>query len=371
MPWWMSVTRSMNRLGVPYPLLNFIVTCSKNILSEIKFEVTDRCNLACSFCHQDFGVKDGTDALDRDVFEKLLAVAKGERIPIVRITGGEPLLLKTTDDLIRRAKELGFRIILNTNGTALTEKRLQALAGMVDCFKISLPAASEQAMTRLTGSDSTWRRKWDAIERLQQHAINADVMTVMTSENIRQFDTFVRLLEPYDKICWKPLRAEPQEGGGHPVARQDIRDLAAKIRDARGNARWSNLKLFLATPYCALENPHDAIGMFAGGITCGPLDSLTVTSKGEAISCYSRRESIDIGKGFRAAAREQVIADFDALPGVCRSCPLGPMCRGGCRCQWALEQTDYGMIDYLADPARMPHARQIAGNHQLPAARSA
>jgi radical SAM protein with 4Fe4S-binding SPASM domain len=350
----------MNRLGVPYRLLNFIVSASSNILIEIKFEVTDRCNLACSFCHQDFGVKGGTEALDAEIYERMLVAAKEEKIPIVRITGGEPLLLKSTDDYLRRAKEMGFTVIVNTNGTALTEKRIQALRGLVDIFKISLPAANEQAMTRLTGNSSAWRRKWEALEQLQQHGFCAEAMTVMTSENIAQFDTFIRLLEPHEKIRWKPLRAETQENGGHPVTRQDIRMLAAQLAQARMRKRWNGLTLGLATPFCALENPYDAVDLFAGGHSCGPLESLTVTSEGKAVRCYSRRDPIDISKGLRKTSHELMIADFDRLPAVCRSCPLGPLCRGGCLCEWALADTPFGRMDHLADPVRMPHAMPLA-----------
>ena len=54
MRWWLPVTKTLNRLGVPYPALNFTVSYCLSVVVEIKFEVTDRCNLACSFCHQDF-----------------------------------------------------------------------------------------------------------------------------------------------------------------------------------------------------------------------------------------------------------------------------------------------------------------------------
>jgi len=350
----------MNRLGVPYPLLNFIICGSTNILQEIKFEVTDRCNLACSFCHQGFGAKGGTQDLDRETYERVLAVAKNERIPIVRLTGGEPLLLKSTDDFLGRAKELGFAVIVNTNGTALTEKRVRGLQGLVDCFKISLPAADEQSMTEVTGNGSTWRRKWEALERLLKYGFNVQVLTVMTAANIRQFDTFIELLEPHEQISWKPLREETPEGGSHAVTRQDIRVLAARLSEARSRKRWKELTLGLATPFCALENPYDAVGLFRGGVDCGPVESLSVTSKGDVIRCYSRRDSIDMSKGLRKASQELMIRDFDNLPRVCRHCPLSPLCRGGCLCEWALEETPFGRMDYLADPTRMTHADEFA-----------
>jgi radical SAM protein with 4Fe4S-binding SPASM domain len=345
---------------VPYPYLNRIACGSTSILTEIKFEVTDRCNLACTFCHQDFGAKGGTTTLDMEVFERVLTAAKNERIKIIRLTGGEPTVLKSIDVFLRRAKDLGFSVIVNTNGTALPEKRLQALKGLVDYIKISFPAPDEETMTRLTGNKTTWRRKWDALEHLEKLGIRTDILTVMTSENIRQFDNFIRLLEPHPSICWRPLRAETQDGNRHPVSREEIRSLAAKLSEARSRERWKYLSLGLATPFCALENPSDAIELFSGGRSCGPVESLTVTSQGELVRCYSRRDGIDMSKDLRKTNLELSLQDFERLPPVCRNCPFVPLCRGGCRCDWSLVETPFGSMDYLADPTNIDGAEAWA-----------
>jgi radical SAM protein with 4Fe4S-binding SPASM domain len=356
MNWWLQTAKALNRLGVPYPYLNRIICGSTSILSEIKVEVTDRCNLACTFCHQDFGAKGGTTTLDIERYDRILAAAKSERIPVIRLTGGEPLVLKSIDIFLRQAKDLGFAVIVNTNGTALPEKRLQALKGLIDCVKISLPAADEETMTRLTGNKTTWRRKWEALEHLEKLGIRADILTVMTAENIRQFDRFIRLLEPHPSICWRPLRAETQDSDRHPVSRDDIQNLAAKLTEVRSRQQWKNLTLGLATPFCALDNPSDAVELFSGGRSCGPVESLTVTSQGDMVRCYSRRDAIDLSQGLRRTNLELSLRDFDQLPAVCRNCPFVPLCRGGCRCDWSLVETPYGSMDYLADPTSIAGA---------------
>ena len=89
------------------------------------------------------------------------------------------------------------------------EKRLCELQGLVDWFKISLPAADEETMTRLTGDRSAWRPKWEALGFLEKYGCKTDILTVMTSENIRRFDDFLDLLEPHELLYWKPLRGKP------------------------------------------------------------------------------------------------------------------------------------------------------------------
>lgn len=359
---WLPITKALNTLGVPYPYLNRIATGSTSILTEVKFEVTDRCNLECSFCHQDFGAKGGTTDLDWDTFERVLAAAKKDHVPVIRLTGGEPLVLKQIDTYLRRAKELGFAVIVNTNGTALPEKRVIALKGLIDCIKISLPAADEETMTRLTSNKTTWRRKWDALALLEKHGFCVDILTVMTAENIRDFEKFIDLLEPHPALHWKLLRAETQEGNHAPVSRDDLRLLAKKLVEARKIERWKCLMLGLATPFCALENPADAVSLFSGGRSCGPVESLTVTSQGDTVRCYSRRDALDLSQGLRKMALDLSLNDFENLPAVCRNCQYVPLCRGGCRCDWSLVDTAYGKMDYLADASNVAGAEKFVIN---------
>lgn len=111
---WLQVAKALNRLGVPYPYLNRISCGSTSILTEIKIEVTDRCNLACTFCHQDFGAKNGTTTLDMANYDRILEAAKNERIPVVRLTGGEPLVLGPDPPVLLR-KRLWLRTVVAFN----------------------------------------------------------------------------------------------------------------------------------------------------------------------------------------------------------------------------------------------------------------
>lgn len=75
------------------------------------------CNFRCPFCHNKSIVLKTTDAYNiADVLE-MLKIRKGF-INAVVITGGEPTIYKDElYDLIKKIKELGFRIKLDTNGT--------------------------------------------------------------------------------------------------------------------------------------------------------------------------------------------------------------------------------------------------------------
>ncbi|MEI7613568.1 MAG: radical SAM protein [Betaproteobacteria bacterium] len=333
----------------PFYVKNQLESLASDESLELKFEVTEQCNLACSFCHQDFGRAAGVQVLDRSIYQRILVQAHDEGINALRLTGGEPMILKSIGWYLEQAKKFGFHVTVNSNGTALTESRIKAFKGFVDCFKISLPAADEQAMTRITGDRRAWLRKWESIAYLAGYGYDLEILSVMTRENIERFDDFIDLLAPLN-VRWVPLRAEPQEGDKRPVSREDVIALANHLTVARRRERWGDLTLGLAVPFCALDNPFEAARLFSGGRGCGPVQSLTITSTGQVSRCYSRREPVQITRGLREACRTLLREDLAKLPPVCQDCGFWFECRGGCRCDIALENTSLGLLDYLANP---------------------
>lgn len=96
------------------------------------------CNFRCPFCHNGGLVEgDSPDSMDE---EELLAFLNKRRglLDGVCFTGGEPTLQPGLGDLMRRIRDLGFQIKLDTNG-ALPE-RLKGLVqeGLVDYVAMDL-----------------------------------------------------------------------------------------------------------------------------------------------------------------------------------------------------------------------------------------
>jgi len=89
------------------------------------------CNLRCVWCDTKYAWENGKDMSVEEVIEKV----KKYPCKNVSITGGEPLLQrKELLELVRKLKELGYWIQINTNGTIYDEEifRLADLISM-DC----------------------------------------------------------------------------------------------------------------------------------------------------------------------------------------------------------------------------------------------
>lgn len=104
-------------------------------------EITNACNLACSFCH---GTRRELRYLSRDEFVR----AAGELRPFADYLYfhlmGEPLLHPELAAFLTIAGELGFRVILTTNGTLLAQ-RAEQLLGATALHKVSISLHAYEA----------------------------------------------------------------------------------------------------------------------------------------------------------------------------------------------------------------------------------
>ena len=147
---------------------------------ELKFEITEQCNLNCSFCHQEFGKREkNCTNFDLQSYVKIIGEAKKEsQIKHIRITGGEPLLHPDLKSFLACAKDAGFSTILNTNATLLTPQKIKDLSPLISLWKISLPSFNKSDTDIITGIPQTWEKKLSSLSRLANAGCNIDLLSV-------------------------------------------------------------------------------------------------------------------------------------------------------------------------------------------------
>ena len=101
-------------------------------VSDVRVSLTDRCNFNCVYCHNE-GLGDtrgptdpSADEMGADEVVRLLRVARGFDVTRVKLTGGEPLLRRDLEDIVRRVSPF-MEVSLTTNGSLLAG-RAQGLA---------------------------------------------------------------------------------------------------------------------------------------------------------------------------------------------------------------------------------------------------
>ncbi len=112
-------------------------------LKKAYLEITNICNLACSFCP---GTKREKRFMSPEEFSLLAGRLRPYTDYLYLHLMGEPLLHPELDEILKRAGELGFKVIITTNGTLLP-KRGELLLSSPAVHKLNISLQSFEANT--------------------------------------------------------------------------------------------------------------------------------------------------------------------------------------------------------------------------------
>lgn len=88
-----------------------------------------RCNLTCRHCYSISADKDFPGELSTQEVYGVMDDLKAFGVPVLILSGGEPLLRPDIYDIALRAKQMGFYVGLSSNGTLINDTNIGYLAG--------------------------------------------------------------------------------------------------------------------------------------------------------------------------------------------------------------------------------------------------
>ncbi|TNF51782.1 MAG: radical SAM protein, partial [Gammaproteobacteria bacterium] len=98
-----------------------------------------RCNLTCTHCYSTSADKDFAGELTTAEVKAVMADLRAYGVPVLILSGGEPLMRPDIFELAHYAKSLGFYLALSTNGTLIDEALVAPIAAVgFDYLGISL-----------------------------------------------------------------------------------------------------------------------------------------------------------------------------------------------------------------------------------------
>jgi heme b synthase len=114
--------------------------------------------------------------------------------PVLILTGGEPLLRPDIFDLVRYGSSKGFRMVMATNGTLITEETIQKMkASGIQRISISLDgpdAETHDAFRKVSGAFESSLR---GIERAKKGGLEFQINTTITQANLHLIAEILRL----------------------------------------------------------------------------------------------------------------------------------------------------------------------------------
>jgi cyclic pyranopterin phosphate synthase len=121
-------------------------------VSDLRISLTQRCNLACVFCHME-GQPESTDELRPSDFEAVVRAGARVGINRVKLTGGEPTLRTDLLEIVRRVRPHVRELSMTTNGLRLGALARDLKAAGLDRVNVSLPSLDPATYRELTGVD--------------------------------------------------------------------------------------------------------------------------------------------------------------------------------------------------------------------------
>ena len=154
-----------------------------------------RCNLTCRHCYSVSTDTNFAGELSTPEIYVVLEDLKAARVPVLILSGGEPLLHPDIFTIARRAKAMGFYVALSSNGTLIDENNIAEIAACdFDYVGISLDGlgAVHDRFRRLEGA---FDASLHAIRLCRERALKVGVRYTMTRDNAGDLAGLLELVE--------------------------------------------------------------------------------------------------------------------------------------------------------------------------------
>jgi radical SAM protein with 4Fe4S-binding SPASM domain len=326
------------------------------ILGEIA--LTYRCNNACLFCYAGCGTRGacGTPGEPTDAPEsremtlaevkRIIRVFKTDaQIPFFSFTGGEPLLRKDLEEMIRFAGGEGLRVNLISNAILADPARARALfASGLRTAQVSVESPDEELHDLLTSRRGSFSQTIAGIRNLREAGISVQTNTTITALNAASaplMPVFLASLgvERFAMNLYIPVGEKPDAGGDcHDALFFSYTSIGPVIEDVRRAARTQGMTFFWYSPV-----PHCIYNSIAKGLgnkSCAAMDGLlSLSPSGEVLPCSSYPEPMGnlLTESFRDiwfSGRARHFKNKEYAPEACAGCEGFRACQSACPLYW-------------------------------------
>jgi GTP 3',8-cyclase len=291
-------------------------------IRDLRVSLTDRCNFRCFYClpHGEPPIAPKEQMLSYEEIEYACRIFVSMGIEKLRLTGGEPMMRRDIETIIRKLSELkqdGLQdLALTTNGYFLPERARGLKEAGLDRVTISLDSLKRNVFKQMTGVDVLDKvlagiaaAKEAGLEPIK---INAVIVRGHNDDEVADFAAFAR---EHD-VKMRYIEFMPLDSG-HDWAREDVVS-GREIHD-RIHERFPLVKLNVergsetSARYRFADGAPGEIGIIAPVTEpfCGACSRIRLTADGQIRTClfstveHSLRDVIRSG-ATRAEVREYI-----------------------------------------------------------------
>ncbi|AAK42035.1 radical SAM protein [Saccharolobus solfataricus] len=159
----------------------------------VTWNLTRKCNLKCLHCYINAS-PEGEDGLTTEEALGLIDEMAEMKIPLIIMSGGEPLMRRDFFELASYARSKGIKLALSTNGTLISEsvaKRLKELD--FSYVGISLDSYDPEFHDKFRGLNGAFNMTVKGIGNAINVGLNVGLRFTITAKNIHQVDEYMKL----------------------------------------------------------------------------------------------------------------------------------------------------------------------------------
>ena len=252
-----------------YFRVNFL---KKEQIRFVEIFVTLACNAKCDFCSNGlFTKKVGILSLEKylDIIDQCAKLD----VPVIGLIGGEPMLYKGINDLVKRAKYHGIYSILATNGTLLNETKVKELADLgLNNITISIHSLDSNKHDSILKIKGAYENAFKVKDYCKKYGLDFSMASVASHQDFSDgtFDRMIDFAEK-EKIY---LTVNPIIPTGYASTKQE---LLLDSEDVKKLNEISRRSIYVSTH---LTNNYFGFGCPAGNAYIG------VNVTGEMFPCF-------------------------------------------------------------------------------------
>jgi len=188
------VSQYMREIAAPTPLRPRAAPPGPVVI----WNLIRRCNLTCKHCYSISADTDFPGELSTGEVTTVMDDLKGFGVPVLILSGGEPLLRPDIFEISHRAKAKGFYVGLSTNGTLIDHSNIDAIAAVgYDYVGISLDGLgpTHDAFRRKAGA---FEASLGGVRLCRARGIKVGLRFTLTLDNAHELPDLLRLAEAED-----------------------------------------------------------------------------------------------------------------------------------------------------------------------------
>ena len=293
--------------------------------------LTNACNLRCKHCFMRSGIP-LKDELPASEWKRILEEFHNAGGVSVTFSGGEPLMNRDFDKILKFAHSIDLNTTVLTNGLLWTEERIQELSPTITEIQVSIDGVDESSNAKVRGKGH-FDRIVSTVVGFANAGVRTSVATTFTFDNL-QDDTAARyksFVEAVKSKCTSPvffkLSKKILAGRNTNYTQEENRTYYNRIveieRSIDSGALFNNF-IEGHSPNMVENN----CGF--GGISIGADGEVYFCNRISEVDSYGNIQGKPIAQFIKLGHELHLKTAVDNLT-PCRECHLRYICDGGCR----------------------------------------